>query len=146
MENKMKIKEIKIKNFRSIIESETILIDDRITVLAGKNESGKTTILKALNAFGNDLFEEIDKPNGKTDANPTVIVKYEIVGKELMDLLPLAKEKEIYDICIERSKSKYDKIKGSLKDIIDDYLKNEVLDLFSKIEVDKGTSFIKDIK
>lgn len=49
----MKIKSIKIKNFRSYRE-ETIICFDDLTVLVGKNDIGKSTILEALDIFFND--------------------------------------------------------------------------------------------
>ena len=43
----MKLKSIQVKNYRSVDDSEKFTIDD-ITCLVGKNESGKTAILKAI--------------------------------------------------------------------------------------------------
>lgn len=44
----MKLKEFRVNEFRSIWDSGTIEVDDRITCLVGKNESGKTALLHAL--------------------------------------------------------------------------------------------------
>lgn len=49
----MKIESIKIKNFRSY-EKETEIRFDDLTVLVGKNDIGKSTILEALDIFFND--------------------------------------------------------------------------------------------
>lgn len=49
----MKIKSIKIKNFRSY-RNEIEVDLDNLTVLVGKNDSGKSTILEALDIFFND--------------------------------------------------------------------------------------------
>lgn len=49
----MKIETIKIKNFRSYKEETTICFDD-LTVLVGRNDIGKSTILEALDIFFND--------------------------------------------------------------------------------------------
>ena len=49
----MKIESLKIKNFRSYRE-ETIIHFDDLTVLVGKNDIGKSTILEALDIFFND--------------------------------------------------------------------------------------------
>ena len=49
----MKIESIKIKNFRSYKEETTVRFDD-LTVLVGKNDIGKSTILEALDIFFND--------------------------------------------------------------------------------------------
>lgn len=47
----MKITKFQIKNFKSILDSGEIALDPKITTLIGKNESGKTCILKALESF-----------------------------------------------------------------------------------------------
>ncbi len=47
----MRIKNVRIRNFRSIIDTGEITLDDKITLLLGKNEQGKTNSLKALESF-----------------------------------------------------------------------------------------------
>lgn len=49
----MKIESIKIKNFRSYM-NETVIDFDNLTVLVGRNDIGKSTILEALDIFFND--------------------------------------------------------------------------------------------
>ena len=44
----MKLISVKIERFKNIVASQTILIEEDVTGLIGKNESGKTTILRAL--------------------------------------------------------------------------------------------------
>lgn len=75
----MKIESIKIKNFRSYKE-ETVLCFDNLTVLVGKNDIGKSTILEALDIFFNDGngVIKIDKTDlniqsAKNDENETII-------------------------------------------------------------------------
>ncbi|WHP39075.1 MAG: AAA family ATPase [Mollicutes bacterium] len=46
------LKKIRIKNFKSIQDSGEIDFSLGITVLVGQNESGKTSILEAINYFG----------------------------------------------------------------------------------------------
>lgn len=50
---KMKIHSLKIKNFRGYGE-ETEIIFDNLTVLVGKNDVGKSTVLEALDIFFNE--------------------------------------------------------------------------------------------
>jgi len=50
----MRIKKFIIQNFRSIENSGEVNLEPEITVLIGKNESGKTNILKALESFNGD--------------------------------------------------------------------------------------------
>ena len=57
----MRIKKVGIRNFRSIIDSGEISLDDKITILLGKNEQGKTNFLKAIESFGKDYeYQEDD--------------------------------------------------------------------------------------
>jgi hypothetical protein len=44
----MKIVSARVKNYRSIVDSEVVQLSERVTVLVGKNEQGKTTFLRAL--------------------------------------------------------------------------------------------------
>ncbi|MEA2356394.1 MAG: hypothetical protein QOD61_2523 [Solirubrobacteraceae bacterium] len=44
----MRLTSVTIQLFRNFVEPQTIRIEDDLTVFVGKNESGKTTILKAL--------------------------------------------------------------------------------------------------
>ncbi len=62
----MKIESVKIKNFRSYKE-ETVVHFDNLTVLVGRNDIGKSTILEALDIFfhdGNGIIKM-----DKTDVN-----------------------------------------------------------------------------
>lgn len=54
---KVKIKNVLIKNFRSIKKAEFTI--DNIAALVGENNSGKTSVLRALNAVFNYSDEEI---------------------------------------------------------------------------------------
>lgn len=47
----MKIEKIRIKNYRSIKDSGDIVLTDNLFVLAGQNESGKSSILEALKSY-----------------------------------------------------------------------------------------------
>lgn len=77
----MKIKEIRIYKFRSIFKCNVILKD--ITAIVGENNSGKTTILRALNAFFH--FEEEEKffTDNTHRFLPKANTKIEIVFNEI---------------------------------------------------------------
>ena len=47
----MKLQKVRIQNFRSIQDSGEFSMDPKVTCLLGKNESGKTNILKSLEAL-----------------------------------------------------------------------------------------------
>lgn len=44
----MRLKSITVQRFRNFVEAQTVDIEEDVTCLVGKNESGKTTVLKAL--------------------------------------------------------------------------------------------------
>lgn len=44
----MKLKEFRVREFRSIWDSGPIKVDDKVSCLVGKNETGKTALLTAL--------------------------------------------------------------------------------------------------
>lgn len=44
----MKLRAVTIQKFRNFVEPQRIEVEDDVTVLVGKNESGKTTVLRAL--------------------------------------------------------------------------------------------------
>lgn len=58
----MKLKAVTIQKFRNFVEPQRFDVEDDVTCLVGKNESGKTTILKALHRLNpangeNNTFE-----------------------------------------------------------------------------------------
>ena len=56
----MKLKELKLTNFRGFRNETSVLFDD-MTVLVGRNDAGKSTVLDALDIFFNDaLIEKSD--------------------------------------------------------------------------------------
>lgn len=61
----VKIKEIKIRNFRSIVDMT--LTSKDLNIIVGLNDSGKSNILKALNLFFNNQTDENSSFDFKTD-------------------------------------------------------------------------------
>ena len=59
----MKIFDITISNFRGIKFLQNLKVGD-INSFVGKNDSGKSNILKALDTFFNEKFEPNDVFNG----------------------------------------------------------------------------------
>ena len=80
---------VQIQNFKSIKDTGTVYLSrtDLITVLAGQNESGKTSFLRALRFFQEgkyDTFEEEDRKMGKS---PRVDCTFFLDDSEYKDLL-----------------------------------------------------------
>ena len=125
----MKVKKFRIKNYKSIVDSGDCYLTDTITILAGKNESGKTAILEALEDFGVgvDIREEA-KPVQSTGKDPeisiTFIIEPEFVQKVLngiksLESLQIANEFE-FEI-VKRFPNQYfigaNTLKGDVFDI-----------------------------
>lgn len=81
----MKLKSFRVTNYKSIVDSgECRLSDnDNITVLAGQNESGKSSILQALRDFEK---EEIDADSLRDDGSiPVISCLYDDVKEDFKD-------------------------------------------------------------
>ncbi|NOR70613.1 MAG: AAA family ATPase, partial [Methylomarinum sp.] len=90
----------KVNSFRSINTSQTVLIDDDVTVLVGMNESGKTVFLKALEKSNDakkmanfDLMsdyprKDLIKYKRQHDKNPAIVtvLTYGLTADEVNDL------------------------------------------------------------
>lgn len=85
-------------------------------MLAGKNESGKTNILKALDTYYNDSFSDEDVPTRDVELNPTIIMDFSILGSYFNKKLNRTwlEENAEYTYTIERSKNIKDKFSGRL--------------------------------
>lgn len=98
-------------------------------MLAGKNESGKTNILKALDTYYNDSFSDEDVPTRDVELNPTIIMDFSILGSYFNKKLNRTwlEENAEYTYTIERSKNIKDKFSGRLYDEIKKNIKNEII-------------------
>ena len=84
----MKIKKFRIKNFKSIIDSGDCYLTDTITILAGKNESGKTSILEALEDFDADRsIRESAKSIKSPDAIPEISITFTVEKDTVKEVL-----------------------------------------------------------
>ena len=57
----MKLVNFQIKNYKVIADTEPVKVDPRVTALVGKNESGKTAVLKAMWKTRNVASATFDK-------------------------------------------------------------------------------------
>ena len=116
MEN-IQLKSFHIKNYRSIKDTKKVEITDKVTVLAGKNESGKTNVLNAILATYNDDFEDDDIPVNIQDADPTVKLSFKFNSKYIEKKLEVSlEEQKNYTMVLTRSKSIVDVFEGSIID------------------------------
>ena len=86
----MKLSSFYIKNFRSLIDSGwKNLANDNITVLIGQNESGKTTVLEALNSF---YTGQINEDVLRSDMSmPEISCKFQLNGENIGKVIQLEK-------------------------------------------------------
>ena len=88
----MKIKQISIKRFRSILSLDLVISDlSNLITICGANNTGKTNVLRAVDIFFNPIkFEvDIDSPNHKYygtrggKAFPEISITFHDSGKEI---------------------------------------------------------------
>lgn len=83
----MKLTKFRIKNYKSIVDSGDCYFSDKLTILAGKNESGKTSVLEALEDFHQDktIREEAKPIDG--DGVPEVSIAFTLTNSETDEIL-----------------------------------------------------------
>ncbi len=83
----MKLTKFRIKNYKSIIDSNDCYFSDKLTILAGKNESGKTSVLEALEDFHQDrtIREEAKPIEG--GGVPEVSISFTVDSEDVNSLL-----------------------------------------------------------
>jgi len=155
----MRIKKFIVQDFRSIKNSGEVNLEPKITVLIGKNESGKTNILKALESFNIDyeyidsdlcIYSEtkrkIESGKIKKEDVPIITIWFEIEKedkKKLKEIHPNLAETNIIRITkffdnkyeIEIDNIDIEKIeKNSFKKVISDF-KDEIAAFKEKLDL-----------
>lgn len=83
----MKIVKFRIKNYKSIKDSGECYLSNEITVLAGKNESGKTSVLEALEDFNIDKnIREKAIPILDEENKPEITITFQIDFNDLNNI------------------------------------------------------------
>lgn len=82
----MKLLKFRIKNYKSIVDTGACYFSDKITILAGKNECGKTTILEALEDFHEDRVIRDDAVPIGLESVPEVWVTFSLSKEDLSEL------------------------------------------------------------
>ncbi len=77
----MRLYSFRIRNFKSIIDTGEVKVSegDNITILAGQNEAGKSSILEALKFFEDGEFSKLNRSN---DKHPMVEVAFGLSSDE----------------------------------------------------------------
>lgn len=135
----MKLKKFKITNYKSITDSGDCYLTDAITILAGKNESGKTSILEALEDFDTDKkIRESAKPIKSPESVPEISITFTVEKDTIEEILEEIESplKATADIEIELIKTFPD-----VYSFGKNTLQNEI---FGSKEIDKIQKSIKD--
>ena len=135
----MKLKSIKIENYKSFAEENNTLILEDLNTIIGKNESGKSNLIECLSGISlsgisdKSFFQKFNKNTGKHPIISVILIptkeeekKYKIVGETKITL------NDQYDIDIEGGFSdliKNNKIFQENKKSLNELNKN-VVDLF----------------
>jgi len=104
----MKIKKFRIWNYKSIKDSQDCYFSQKVTILAGKNESGKTSILEALEDFNaNRDIREKAIPIQDDEAKPKIAVWFACTKDEINEIFQIINHaKEIKSdtsvVCLEK--------------------------------------------
>lgn len=95
----MKIKSVKIKNFKGVKDSGEIIFSDNLYVLAGQNESGKSSILEAIETYENEKFDK-DTVNFEEEQNGNKI-------QEISCVYEIDNDDEFIDDLVEELKKAF---------------------------------------
>ncbi|MCL4405359.1 AAA family ATPase [Patescibacteria group bacterium] len=115
----MRLQAFRIKNYRSVIDSDVVKLSDldNVSVFAGQNESGKSSLLRALYDYERGEFDPDSLPFS-TESNPIQSVSCTYKTEDGDDLFELLSEAVIekYKLQIAEGeivldKDKIDKIK-----------------------------------
>lgn len=143
----MKIKSIKIKNYKSFLNSGDINIDDNIFALIGQNNTGKSTVLDAIQCFFPDYKKNIDDKeyHKNTSENLEIAICFSDVSDEYieMKLFPELRKKHYEKIA--KLKDDEDAIYNEEKKFKETYEK-KLGDLKTKYYINNNEIFIKLIR
>ena len=83
----MKIIKFRIKNYKSIVDSTDCYLEPNITILAGKNEAGKTAILEALEDFNiNKDIEQKAISIFRKEFKPEINITFELTSEHISQI------------------------------------------------------------
>ena len=131
----MKLQSFRIRDYKAILDSgECDPSQENITILAGQNESGKTSILEALRDFDySDTINSEAQPDDNEDAEPTIDCTFSLDKEDLESLTddddgPYELSKPVRDALLKRGKVTLRKANSDVYSIVD----QEILDVLEK--------------
>ena len=82
----MRLTKFRVKNYKSIVDSGDCYFSEKLTILAGKNESGKTSVLEALEDFHQDKTIRDEAKPIEGDGIPEVSVSFNMTNAEVNEI------------------------------------------------------------
>ena len=82
----MKLTKFRIKNYKSIIDSGDCYFSDKLTILAGKNESGKSSVLEALEDFHQDRTIRDEAKPIEGEGIPEVSISFTVPSADIISV------------------------------------------------------------
>lgn len=151
----MKLNKFRIQNYKSIVDTGICYLSQDLTIMAGMNESGKSSVLEAIRDFDTDRNIDSDAKRVKEDTGDPLVTLYFRLSNTDIDIisenLELANDNE-ETLNLKDYLSKNDI--GLTKDIesnysIDEQFKNFVRGIFAqnyKKFYTSVTNYIKKLK
>ena len=151
----MKLNKFRIQNYKSIVDTGICYLSQDLTIMAGMNESGKSSVLEAIRDFDTDRDIDSDAIRVKEDTGDPLVTLYFRLSNTDIDIicenLELANDNE-ETLNLKDYLSKNDI--GLTKDIesnysIDEQFKNFVRGVFAqnyKKFYTSVTNYIKKLK
>lgn len=102
----MLLKSFKVKNFKSIIDSNLCWLTekDNISILAGQNESGKSSILQALVCFDKEEITQEDIRDGDDVQYPEITCNFSIDKSDISHILESLSGIDCSEVLVEKLK------------------------------------------
>ena len=143
MSKRTKMIKFRVRNYKSIKDSGNCYLADGIIVLAGKNESGKTSILEALEDFDTDKEIRTEaKPINNDKLKPEIEITFEIEKEDFKEMGFQIINKTVRLTVVKDFDNKYSLINS--KEILSEVIKenNQIIKL-SKEDVRDITKIMK---
>lgn len=78
----MYISKMRIRNYKSFLDSGEIMLDEKIFAFIGQNNTGKSTILDAVKVFFPNYKKQVDKKDIHRGINDSIIIEMWLGGVE----------------------------------------------------------------
>lgn len=93
----MRLKSFRIKNFKSIIDTGKCYLSDtdNILVLAGQNEAGKSTVIEALDFFGNGVSDDFERLHRRQNKHPEVVCEFSLDDQDIENVFVETKDEKL---------------------------------------------------